>query len=68
MNIRQTVPDRSPEAIARRRRATDEARAAIARQGYKHDPVLEAATEAYVNGDITREQYRSQMVRAPQQA
>ncbi|NTA19903.1 antitoxin VbhA family protein [Agrobacterium tumefaciens] len=68
MNIHQSVPDRSPEAIAKRRRATDEARAAVARQGYKHDPVLEAATEAYVNGDITRDQYRSRVVRPPQQA
>lgn len=61
----QDRPDRSPEAIAKRRHATDEARAANQRQGYKHDPLLEDATERYVAGDITRDQYRDLMIRKP---
>lgn len=63
-----TAIDRSPEAIAKRRMATDEARAAIARQGYKHDADLEAATEAYVNGEITGDEYRAKMIRPRKQA
>lgn len=66
MNIHRPRPDRSPEAIARRRKATDQARAANIRQGYVHDPVLEQATEAYVAGDITREEYKARVVRQPQ--
>lgn len=58
-------PDRSPEAIAKRRVATDEARAAIQRQGYKHDPEFEEATERYVIGEITNEEYRDLMIRKP---
>lgn len=61
----QDRPDRSPEAVAKRRRATDEARAAIQRQGYKHDPRLEDATAQYVAGDITSDQYRDLMIRKP---
>lgn len=61
MNIHQTKTDRSPEAVARRRRATDEARAAIARQGYTYDSVLEEATAAYVAGDITRDEYKARL-------
>jgi len=56
-------PDRSPEAIKRRRKATDQARAAIMRQGYVFDPVLESATEAYVIGEISREEYRTRIIR-----
>ncbi|WFS69613.1 antitoxin VbhA family protein (plasmid) [Agrobacterium leguminum] len=61
----QDRPDRSPEAVAKRRRATDEARAAIQRQGYKHDPLLEDATERYVVGDITRDEYRNLVIPKP---
>ncbi|MBB3948420.1 hypothetical protein GGQ73_004407 [Rhizobium skierniewicense] len=68
MNIHQSVPDRSPEAIAQRRRAADQARAMIARQGYKHNQVWEDATEAYVNGDISDVEYRAKVIRSPKQA
>jgi hypothetical protein len=68
MNIHSTRPDRSPEAVARRRKATDQARAANIRQGYTFDPVLEEATAAYVAGDITREEYRLRVVRPAKRA
>ncbi len=47
-------------------KATDQARAANMRQGYVHDPLLEAATAAYVAGDITRDEYKERVVRKPQ--
>ncbi|TIS88472.1 MAG: hypothetical protein E5V54_33300 [Mesorhizobium sp.] len=63
MNIHSARPDRSPEAIARRKKATDQARAANIRQGYTYDPLLEEATAAYVAGDISRDEYRARVVR-----
>jgi hypothetical protein len=48
---------------ARRRFTVDEARAANKRQGYVHDPVLEAINEQYVRGQLTREE-KSQAIRA----
>ena len=36
----------------RRRRMVDQAIAAQMRQGYTHDPALEAAVAAYVRGDL----------------
>ncbi|MEK1931810.1 MAG: hypothetical protein AAAC47_18920 [Pararhizobium sp.] len=65
MNIHSRRPDRSPEAIEKRRKAAEQARAANIRQGYIHDPVLEDATARYVAGDITREQYRELMIEPP---
>lgn len=62
MNVNVGSPDRSPEAIAKRKWATDQARAANMRQGYIHDPVLEDATAAYVAGDITRDEYRMRVM------
>jgi hypothetical protein len=62
MNIRSTRPDRSPEAVARRRKATDQARAANVRQGYTNDPRLDAANERYVAGEITLDEFRSEML------
>lgn len=59
-------PDRSPEAVAKRKKATDQARAANMRRSYVHDPLLEAATAAYVAGDITRDEYKERVVRKPQ--
>ena len=59
-------PDRSPEAVAKRKKATDQARAANMRQGYVHDPLLEAATAAYVAGEISRDEYKARVVRKPQ--
>jgi hypothetical protein len=61
MNIHSARPDRSPEAIAKRKKATDQARAANIRLGYTHDPVLEAANARYVAGEITSEGFREQM-------
>jgi len=66
MNVHAPRPDRSPEAVARRKKATDQARAANMRQGYIHDSLLEEATAAYVAGDITRDEYRDRVVRKPQ--
>ncbi|KAB2677749.1 MULTISPECIES: antitoxin VbhA family protein [Brucella/Ochrobactrum group] len=68
MNLHHVRPDRSPEAVARRRKATDQARAANMRQGYVFDPVLEAATEAYVAGEITRDEYRARVIREPERS
>lgn len=63
MNIHSPRPDRSPEAIAKRKKATDQARAANIRQGYTYDPLLEEATAAYVAGDIGRDEYGARVVR-----
>jgi len=65
MNFHYARPDRSPEAIARRRKAADQAISANKRQGYIFDPVLEDATEAYVVGEITREEYHSLVIEKP---
>jgi hypothetical protein len=64
MNLHSPRPDRSPEAVAARKRATDQARAMNARQGYVHDPLLEDATASYVAGDLTRDEYRARIMRA----
>nr|WP_234888447.1 hypothetical protein [Sinorhizobium meliloti]AJT61664.1 hypothetical protein [Sinorhizobium meliloti] len=48
MNVHSRRPDRSPEAIEKRRKAAEQARAANVRQGYVHDPALEEATARYV--------------------
>ncbi|RVJ42695.1 antitoxin VbhA family protein [Sinorhizobium meliloti] len=65
MNVHSRRPDRSPEAIEKRRKAAEQARAANIRQGYVHDPALEEATAQYVAGDITREEYRQLMIEPP---
>ncbi|WP_164830087.1 hypothetical protein [Sinorhizobium medicae] len=44
MNVHSRRPDRSPEAIEKRRKAAEQARAADIRQGYVHYPALEEAT------------------------
>ena len=62
MNVHSRRPDRSPEAIEKRREAVEQARAANIRQGYVHDPVLEAANARYVAGDITTEEFREEML------
>jgi hypothetical protein len=61
LNNHSARPDRSQGAIAKRKKATDQARAANIRQGYTHDPVLEAANARYVAGEITSEEFRQQM-------
>ncbi|MDX0680284.1 hypothetical protein GOL31_32450 [Sinorhizobium medicae] len=43
MNVHSRRPDRSPEAIEKRRKAAEQARAANIRQGYVHYPALEEA-------------------------
>lgn len=58
----QERPDRSLEAIARRQKAADQARAANIRAGYSHDPVLEAENARYVAGEITRDEFRQLML------
>ncbi|RVP54056.1 hypothetical protein CN071_31255 [Sinorhizobium meliloti] len=62
MNVHSRRPDRSQEAIEKRRKAVEQARAANIRQGYGHDPVLEAANARYVAGDITTEEFREEML------
>ncbi|NRQ18910.1 antitoxin VbhA family protein [Ensifer sesbaniae] len=62
MNVHSRRPDRSPEAVEKRRKAAEQARAANIRQGYVHDPVLEAANARYVAGDITTEEFREEML------
>jgi hypothetical protein len=42
----------SPEEMERRRQAVEQARAANIREGYTHDPVLEAANERFIRGEI----------------
>ena len=62
MNVHSRRPDRSPEAIEKRRKAVEQARAANIRQGYVHDPVLEAANARYVAGEITTEEFCEEML------
>ncbi|MHA4735344.1 antitoxin VbhA family protein [Ensifer adhaerens] len=65
MNVHSRRPDRSPEAVEKRRKAAEQARAANVRQGYVHDPLLQATTACFVAGDITREEYRALMIEQP---
>ena len=62
MTVRQTRPDRSPEAVAQRQCAADESRAANVRQGYVHDEELEAGKARYVAGDLTLVELREQIL------
>jgi hypothetical protein len=62
MNVHAPRPDRSPEAVAARQKAVDQARAANMRQGYTGDPVLEEANGRYVAGDITSEEIRQELL------
>ena len=62
MNVQAPRPDRSPEAVAARKKAVDQARAANMRQGYTGDPVLEEANTRYVAGDITSEEMRQELL------
>ncbi|WP_298966603.1 antitoxin VbhA family protein [uncultured Roseibium sp.] len=58
----QAATDRSPKAVETRRRAIAQATASNRRAGYVHDPVLEAANERYIAGDITIDEHRAEMV------
>ena len=51
----------SPEEMKRRRKAVEQARAANIRAGYVHDPVLEAANERFIRGEISLEELRLEM-------
>ncbi len=52
------------EEMERRRKAVEEARAANIRQGYVHDPVLEAANERFVRGEISLAELDHEMLAA----
>jgi hypothetical protein len=62
MNIHAPRPDRSPEAVAARQKAVDQARAANMRQGYKGDPLLEETNARYVSGEITSDEMRQELL------
>ncbi len=51
-------PDRSPEAVAARKKSTDQARAMNVRAGYQWNPEFEELTASYVAGEITIDEYR----------
>ena len=61
MNLHSPRPDRSAKAVAERKKIADFARAANMRQGYVNDPVLEAANDRFVAGDITMDEFREEM-------
>lgn len=63
----QIVSDKRPISVAeqaRRRQAVEQARAANIRQGYSHDPVLEAANERFILGEISLTELRQEMRQA----
>lgn len=51
-------PDLSPEAVARRKKSTDQARAMNMRAGYVWNAEFEEITARYVEGDLTGDEYR----------
>ena len=63
MNLHSPRPDRSAKAVAERKKIADYARTANMRQGYVHDPVLEAANDRFVVGDITMDEFREEMLK-----
>lgn len=65
MTPQDTRPDRSPEAVAARKKSTDQPRAMNMRQGYFWDPVFEELTASYVARDITTEEYRERGLPKP---
>ncbi len=64
MNAPAPRPDRSPEAIEKRQKAADQARALNSHQGYRNDAILEDAKRRWVAGDITSDEYRAEMTAA----
>jgi hypothetical protein len=62
MNFQSPRPDRSPEAMEQRRKASDRVRAKNRHQGYRFDPILEDAKSRWVAGDITLDEYVAEMV------
>ena len=63
MNPHAPRPARSVKAVAERKKIADSARASNMRQGYVHDPVLEAANDRFVVGDITMDEFREEMLK-----
>lgn len=57
-------PKISEAERTRRQEAIDEARAANMRQGYVHDPVLEAINERFARGDITLDELHDEIAEA----
>lgn len=51
----------SDAEVERRRRAVDRARAANIRQGYVHDPVLEAVNDRFIRGEIDLAGFRQEI-------
>ena len=49
--------------IAKRKKATDQTRAANIRQCFTHDPIPEAANARHVAGESTSDNFREQMKR-----
>ena len=64
MTVHSLRPDRSPEAVAKRQKAADQARALNRHQGYRFDPILEYAKARWVAGDITSDEMRVEMLAA----
>ena len=65
MPLQDARPDRSPEAIAGRKKSTDQARAMNMRQGYTWNAAFEELTALYVAGDITMDEYRERGMPKP---
>ena len=63
MNLHSPRPDRSANAVAERKKIADSAHASNMRQGHAHDPVLEAANDRFVVGDITMDEFREEMLK-----
>jgi hypothetical protein len=53
-----TSPDTSPEAIARRRAAWEQANASVEMEGGTVDDEARAMQERHIIGEITRAEYR----------
>jgi uncharacterized membrane protein len=54
-------PSISPEEMARRRQAVEQARAANIRQGYTHDAMLEAVNERFISGEISLAEFSQEI-------
>lgn len=65
MNITVQKPELSETELAeraKRQKISDMARASNVRQGYVHDPILEAAKARYVAGEISLDEMGEQML------
>ena len=57
-----SAPRISAAEMDRRQRAVDQARAANIRQGYIHDPLLEAINDRFIRGDIDLATMRAEVL------